>query len=115
MINDDKRQNGEVVLVYSTFPAGEVAEAIGGALVEARLAACVNILPGMTSLYRWEGRLERGAETVMIIKTRQQLAKRVCDEVRRRHPYSNPALLVLPVSGGSGDFLSWIIDETHME
>lgn len=115
MADDDKRQFGgddAVVLVYATFPAGEVAESIGADLVGARLAACVNMLPGMTSVYRWEGKINRDAETVMIIKTRAALAEAVIAAVRARHPYDNPALLVLPVGGGSPDFLAWIAAET---
>ena len=100
------------VLVYATFPTLAEAEQVGGALIEQRLAACVNILPGMTSIYRWQGVIETGAETVMIIKTRASLADPVIGEVRRRHSFSNPALLVLPVISGSAEFLGWIEQET---
>ncbi len=115
MADGDKRQfeeGADVVLVYATCPAGDTAETIGAALVEARLAACVNILPGMTSIYRWEGKINRDAETVMIIKTTATRSEAVIAAVRARHPYTNPALLVLPVRGGSPDFLAWIAAET---
>lgn len=102
------QENDKAVLVYSTFPTLEAAEAEGAALVEAGLAACVNILPGMISIYVWDGKRHRDAETVMIIKTRRGLADRVIAETRRRHPYENPALVVLPVDGGSEPFLDWI-------
>jgi periplasmic divalent cation tolerance protein len=105
-------ENDKAVLVYSTFPAVETAETVGGELVDAGLAACVNILPGMVSIYRWEGKRQREAEVVMIIKTRASLAERVVAETRQRHPYENPALLVLPVDGGSDAFLAWILSET---
>jgi periplasmic divalent cation tolerance protein len=105
-------ENDKAVLIYSTFPSPEAAERIGGALVERGLAACVNILPGMTSIYVWQGQRHREAETVMIVKTRAQLADTAVVEARRMHPYTNPALVVLPVSGGSPDFLRWIAEQT---
>jgi periplasmic divalent cation tolerance protein len=104
--------NDASVLIYSTFPTTEAAETAGGRLVDQRLAACVNIIPGMTSIYVWQGERHRDAETVMIIKTRSELAEMVIREVRNTHSYSNPALLVLPVIGGSPDFISWILTET---
>ena len=73
------------VFVYTTWPAVADAEAAGRALVERRLAACVNILPGMISHYRWEGKVERAEETVMIIKTRASLADAVSDAVKELH------------------------------
>jgi periplasmic divalent cation tolerance protein len=105
-------ENNKAVLIYSTFPSPEAAERVGGALVDRGLAACVNILPGMTSIYVWQGQRHRDAETVMIIKTREQLADTVVVEARRMHPYTNPAFVVLPVSGGSADFLRWIAEQT---
>jgi periplasmic divalent cation tolerance protein len=98
------------VLIYSTFPSVEAAEAEGAKLVEDRLAACVNILPGMTSLYFWEGKLNRDQEAVMIVKTRPSNAKVVTDAIKSRHSYSNPALLIVPVLGGSDAYLQWIQD-----
>ena len=105
-------ENDKPVLIYSTFPSAAEAERIGGALVDRGLAACVNIFDGMTSIYIWEGKRERGAEAAMLIKTRNVLASQVISEVKKLHPYTNPALLVLPVSGGSEDFLRWIADQT---
>jgi periplasmic divalent cation tolerance protein len=105
-------ENDKAVLIYSTFPSPESAEAVGGALVDRALAACVNILPGMTSIYVWQGQRHRDAETVMIIKTRAQIADTVVAEAKRLHPYTNPAFVVLPVAGGSTDFLRWIAEQT---
>jgi periplasmic divalent cation tolerance protein len=107
------QENDKPVLVYSTFPSVEEAEAAGRALIEQQFAACVNILPGMVSVYCWQGQLERGTEAVMIIKTRSSMAERVLAEVRARHAYENPALLVIPVLGGSDDFLAWIMAGTQ--
>jgi periplasmic divalent cation tolerance protein len=100
------------VLIYATFPGLAAAERIGGELVKARLAACVNIVPGMRSIYRWQGAVHRDEEVVAIIKSRAALASRVVGWVRVAHPYTNPALVTLPVTGGSADFLGWIVAET---
>ncbi len=104
--------NDKAVLIYSTFPSPEAAEAVGAHLVDQRLAACVNIIPGMTSIYRWQGERQKDSETVMIIKTRAALAETAIAEGRARHPYTNPAFVVLPVAGGAKDFLDWIRAET---
>lgn len=105
-------ENNKPVLIYSTFPSVAEAERIGGALVDRGLAACVNILPGMTAIYVWEGKRQSETEAAMIIKTRAELADPVIAEVRKLHPYDNPALVVLPVAGGSADFLRWIAEQT---
>lgn len=105
-------ENDKAVLIYSTFPSPETAEMVGGALVDRALAACVNILPGMTSIYGWQGQRHRDAETVMVIKTRAQLADQLVAEARLMHPFTNPAFVVLPVTGGSPDFLRWIVEQT---
>jgi periplasmic divalent cation tolerance protein len=104
--------NDKPVLIYSTFPSPAEAERVGGLLVDRGLAACVNLFPGMTAIYVWEGKRQRESETAMIIKTRAGLAALVVAEVRKVHPYSNPALLVLPVEGGSEDFMRWIAEQT---
>jgi periplasmic divalent cation tolerance protein len=100
------------VLIYSTYPSPAEAERIGGTLVDRGLAACVNVFPGMTAIYVWEGKRERDTEAAMIIKTRSALADTVVAEVRKLHPYANPALVVLPVVGGSDDFMHWIAEQT---
>lgn len=107
------QENDKPVLIYATFPSVDLAEKTGNGLVERRLVACVNIIPGMISIYNWKGARQRDAETVMIIKTRTLLADAVIREVRALHPYENPALLMLPVSGGSQAFLDWIMSETR--
>lgn len=109
------QENDKPVLIYSTFPSPEAAEAVGQQLVEARLAACVNILPGMTSIYRWERATARESEAVMIIKTRTSLALGVMETVKANHSYANPALVVLPILGGSADYLRWLEEQTAAE
>jgi periplasmic divalent cation tolerance protein len=101
------------VLIYATYPDAETANVSGRALVEAGLAACVNILPGMVSHYRWEGAVERADECVMIIKTRAVLSDRVIAAAQARHPYTTPAFIVLPVEGGLADYLNWIAVSTR--
>lgn len=99
-------------LVYTTYPSLVEAEKAGQAIVGRRLAACVNILPGMVSHYWWEGKVERGEEVVMIIKTRASLAGPVQEAVKASHPYSTPALLVLPVDAVDPAYHAWILAET---
>jgi periplasmic divalent cation tolerance protein len=104
--------NDKPVLIYGTYASAEEAARIGGDLVDARLAACVNILAPITSVYLWEGKREQASETPMLIKTRASLADAVIARARASHSYDNPALLVLPVEGGSADFLEWIVTQT---
>jgi len=101
------------VFVYTTWPTTVEAEEAGRALVERRLAACVNILPGMISHYRWEGKVERGEEVVMIIKTRASLAAVVSDAVKDLHSYSTPAILVIPLESVEETYLGWLMTETE--
>jgi periplasmic divalent cation tolerance protein len=100
------------VFVYTTYPSLVEAEQAGRALVERRLCACVNILPGMTSFYRWQGAIERGDEVVMIIKTRMSLAEPVRAAVKQMHSYTTPAILVLPIESVDPDYHAWLFAET---
>jgi periplasmic divalent cation tolerance protein len=100
------------VFVYTTFPAIVEAERIGRVLVERRLCACVNILPGMVSYYWWQGAVERGEEVVMIIKTRASLAEKVRVAVKDMHSYATPAILVMPIESVDADYHAWIVGET---
>ena len=100
------------VLVYTTYPSVVEAEPAGRAIVERRLAACVNILPGMVSHYWWQGALERGEEVVMIIKTRSSLAGPVSTAVKEMHSYARPEILVIPIESVDPDYLDWLMAET---
>jgi periplasmic divalent cation tolerance protein len=102
-----------VVFVYTTWPTTVEAEQAGRALVERRLAACVNILPGMISHYRWQGAVERAEEAVMIIKTRASLANEVEATVRKLHSYEVPAIVVLPLESVERNYLGWLLAETE--
>ena len=101
-----------VVFVYTTYPSIVEAEEVGRALVEQRLAACVNILPAMISHYRWQGAIERAEETVMLIKTRASLAEAVRAWVKDKHSYETPAILVLPIESVDQTYLAWVMAET---
>jgi periplasmic divalent cation tolerance protein len=103
------------VFVYTTYPSIVEAEAAGRVLVERRLCACVNILPGMVSLYWWQGKIDRADEVVMIIKTRAGLAEAVRAAVKRMHSYSTPAILVLPIESVDPDYHAWIVAEAQGE
>lgn len=101
------------VFVYTTYPSIVEAEKAGQAIVERRLAACVNILPGMVSYYWWESKIDRGEEVVMIIKTRASLAKAVERAVKEMHSYTTPAILVLPLESVEPTYLAWLMKETE--
>jgi periplasmic divalent cation tolerance protein len=103
------------VFVYTTYPSLVEAERAGRALVERRLCACVNIVPGMVSLYWWQGKIDRGDEVVMIIKTRAGLSEKVLAAVKEMHSYTTPAILVLPVESVDPDYHAWIVAETNGE
>lgn len=104
--------NDKPVVIYATFPSAAEAERIGGVLVERGLAACVNIFPQMTAIYIWQGTRQQESEVAMLVKTRAGLADSVVAETLKMHPYTNPALVVLPIEGGSEDFLRWIGEQT---
>lgn len=103
------------VFVYTTYPSLVEAEKAGRTVVERRLAACVNILPGMISHYWWEGKVERGEEVVMILKTRASLAERVTAAVKELHPYTTPAVLVVPLESVDQAYFDWILEETETD
>ena len=100
------------VLVYTTWPSIVEAEAAGRKIVEKRLAACVNILPGMISHYWWQGKIERAEEAVMLIKTSASLAEQVGAMVKELHSYTTPAIMTLPVESLDPAYHQWIVAET---
>jgi periplasmic divalent cation tolerance protein len=100
------------LLVYTTFPDAETALAVGRELVADKLAACVNVLPGMRSVYAWQGAIERGEEVVAIVKTRAGRKEAVAAALKARHPYETPIILFLDVAGGHPATLEWLMRET---
>lgn len=95
-----------VVLV--TAPDAEVGARIGRVLVEEGLAACANLVPGIRSIYRWEGAVHDDAEVLLILKTRAALSAALAARVRALHPYQLPEVLALLVAGGSEPYLDWV-------
>jgi len=97
-----------VNLIYITTENKVEAEEIGRILVEERLAACVNIIDNMTSIYRWEGKLMQDTETVLIAKTVQEKVAALTERVKAIHSYECPCVVALPVTGGNDAFLNWV-------
>jgi len=94
--------------IYMTAGSSDEAGRIGRQLIESRLAACVNIIDGMNSLYMWEGELQEDRETVLIAKTTEGRLPRLIETVKEMHSYECPCVLSLPVAGGNTEFLDWI-------
>jgi periplasmic divalent cation tolerance protein len=103
----------DYVLVLTTLPADADGEAFGRSLVEERLAACVNLLPLMDSVYRWEGNIEYETERQIVIKTSRQRVAALWDRVRELHPYEVPEFIVLPVVDGNEAYLRWVGEGTR--
>lgn len=102
----------DVRVVLVTAPEAETAEAICRTLLEERLIACANVLSGMTSMYRWEGRVERDSEVLLILKTGVSKVSHLVDRVSELHPYEVPEVLSLEVGAGLDDYLNWVGRET---
>lgn len=100
------------IQVMTTTAQREDAERIARSLVEKRLAACVQILGPLTSIYRWQGRIETAGEWLCLIKSREGLYGAVEEAIRALHPYETPEIVSLPISAGSRAYLDWLRDET---
>ncbi|MEK6750079.1 MAG: divalent-cation tolerance protein CutA [Pseudomonadota bacterium] len=98
----------EHCVVYCTCPEGDGAVALATALVEQKLAACVNLVPGIHSIYRWQGAVERATEVLLIIKTRRDRLEALAQGIRALHPYQVPEILALPVTAGFVPYLQWL-------
>ena len=103
------------LLVYTTFPDVDIALAAGEALVRDRLIACINVLPGMQSVYAWKGGIERGQEAVAILKTVKGLQDQVHRALKERHPYETPVILFIEPTGADAATLEWLVGETAGE
>jgi periplasmic divalent cation tolerance protein len=102
----------EYIVVFITAPQEEEALKIAQALVDDKIAACVNIVKNIRSIYRWQGKIEDDNEFLMIVKTRRDLFENLLKSVKRLHSYSVPEIIALPVIEGSEDYLSWLKEET---
>ena len=103
----------DVVLILTTVPVGNLGDEIARALVDERLAACVNVLPAMTTFYRWRGALEREEERQVVIKTTRDQVEAVRVRLAALHSYELPEFVVLPVTDGSPGYLEWVRNETR--
>jgi periplasmic divalent cation tolerance protein len=98
----------ERLLAFSTVASAEDADRIARELVERRLAACVNVVPGLVSTYRWKGKLEKDAEQLLIIKTRRDRFPALREALAAIHPYEVPELIAVPIEDGSPAYLEWL-------
>lgn len=101
------------IVVLITAPSAEKAAELGRAIVEERLAACANIVPGVRSIYRWEGKVCDDAEVLMVVKTQQALFDRLEARVKALHPYDCPEIIALPIVRGHAPYLQWIADSVE--
>ena len=102
----------QALVVYCTCPNRVVAERIAEAVIDERLAACVNLIPGLTSIYRWEGQMQHDVELLLIIKTRSVVYPQLEARLRELHPYQVPEIIALPIQAGSAAYLNWIAGNT---
>lgn len=100
----------QVQVVLVTAPDEEVGRSLARQLVSQRLAACVNLVPGIRSIYRWEGEVQEEGEVLLVIKTRRDRCEAVAARVVALHPHEIPEVLVLPTAGGSPDYLRWVAE-----
>ena len=102
----------DTLLVFSTFPDAAHARGIGRVLVAERLSACVNLLPGVTSIYVWQGKEEESAETLALIKTRRELYPALEARLRTLHPYEVPEIVAVELAAGLPAYLQWVAAQT---
>jgi periplasmic divalent cation tolerance protein len=105
----------EYFLISITTSSSEEAERIAEALVQERLAACVNIVPAITSIYRWQGEVHRDSEVLLIAKSRPELFESLAARVKEMHSYEVPEIIALPITAGSKAYLKWIDESVQGE
>jgi periplasmic divalent cation tolerance protein len=98
----------EALVVLTTVEKMEDGERLAGLLIESELAACVQILPPMTSIYRWQGAVERASEVLLLIKTTRAAYPRLETTIKENHPYQTPEIIALPIEAGSAEYLGWL-------
>ncbi|KAJ6391444.1 hypothetical protein OIU77_025425 [Salix suchowensis] len=101
------------IVVYVTVPNREAGKKLAHSIVKEKLAACVNIVPGIESVYQWQGEIQSDAEELLIIKTRQSLLEALTEHVKANHEYEVPEVISLPITGGSIPYLKWLKDSTR--
>lgn len=101
------------IVVYVSVPNREAGKKLANSIVKEKLAACVNIVPGIESVYQWQGEIQSDAEELLIIKTRQSLLEALTEHVKANHEYEVPEVISLPITGGSIPYLKWLKDSTR--
>lgn len=96
------------LIIFCTCPDKDTAEKLAQLLIEGDMAACVNILPGVTSIYRWEGQIESAQEHLLLVKTRQDRYPAIEAALREHHPYQLPEIIAAPIERGLPEYLQWI-------
>jgi len=96
------------VIIFTTTETEKEAEKIANALLEDRIAACVNIIPKIRSRYWWQGKIEKSGETLLLIKTKENLVSQVEERIKSLHSYECPEVVAIEISEGSADYLDWI-------
>ncbi|MBR9989294.1 MAG: divalent-cation tolerance protein CutA [Gemmatimonadetes bacterium] len=102
-----------VVMAIVTAPSHDVAERLVTTIVDERLAACGNILPGVTSIYRWEGTVQRDTEVLILFKTTRAALSRLMTRVEDIHPYDVPEVLAVPVTAGLAAYAGWVVENVN--
>jgi len=105
----------EALVVITTTETKEDAERLARLLVERELAACVQVLPQITSIYRWQGRIEQAGESLLLIKTTRQAYPRLETAIKENHSYQTPEIIALPVEAGADDYLGWLSASLNTE
>src|SRR3989440_9716439 len=100
----------KILLALSTFPDAETARRISNQLVTEKFAACANILPGVESIYRWKGKIENGAETLVLFKLSEDRQAAFQEKLRSLHPYEVPEIVFVPITGGLPEYLRWEVE-----
>ena len=105
--------NTDVRVVLCTVPSRDVAERLAHSLLEEKLVACVNVLPGVRSMYRWQGAIEEAGELLLLMKTASDRYDALEERIRELHPYDVPEVLAVDVADGSAGYLAWVLGETR--
>lgn len=101
------------IVVYVTVPNKEAGKKLAESIVKERLAACVNRVPGVESVYEWKGEIQTDSEELLIIKTRESLLAALTEHVRNNHEYEVPEVIALPITGGNLPYLEWLKNSTR--
>ena len=107
--------DAQILMVMSNVPDAATAQGLARLLVETKLAACVNILPGVQSVYRWQGQIEQAEEVTLLIKTTREKYGQLQQTLVDAHPYDVPEVIALPLAEGYAPYLHWVVAETTIE